>query len=214
MILCDIGNSTFHFLVNEKEYKISVNEKLEQLDFLKNNMSDVYFISVNEKGTKEFKDKFPHGVNLAENLKFNTKYSNNLGVDRVVACKFINDGIVVDFGSAITVDVIENKQHLGGFIMTGFDKLKNSYEEISPKLSFDFNRNLNIEELPLNTNNAISFSIIKMVTAPIIELQEKYNKKLIITGESSRYFHQYFTNFIYEDRLIFNSMKQIIKEQK
>lgn len=30
MILCDIGNSTFHFLIGENDLKIGVNENLDR----------------------------------------------------------------------------------------------------------------------------------------------------------------------------------------
>jgi len=214
MILCDIGNSTFHFLIDNDDFKISINDNLEKLEGSCFENKSIYFISVNDDAKKTFKKRFPNSIDLGIDLKFQTTYSNRLGIDRKVASKFLQDGIVVDFGSAITVDLVENYIHQGGFILTGFDSLITSYKAISNKLNFNFKQNLNIDELPKNTDEAISYGIIKMVTLPIIEYQQKYNKKLIITGETSKYFHQYFTNFEYKKRLIFENMKQIIEEQK
>jgi type III pantothenate kinase len=211
MILCDIGNSTFHFLYREDEFKVSVDESLE-LEIFNNIDDEVYFISVNEKATTIFLTKFPNSINLKDKVKFDTKYASTLGIDRIVACKLFDDGIIVDFGSAITVDVMENKKHLGGFIMPGVDSLKMIYPQISQKLAFEFKTNIDFDKLPQNTDVAISFAIIKMVTASIEDIQKRYNHKLIITGETAKPFLPYLKNCEFNERLIFTSMKKIIEE--
>ena len=211
MILCDIGNSTFHFLYCEDEFKIGVDESLE-LELFNNIDDEVYFISVNEKATTVFLDKFPKSINLRDKVKFDTQYASTLGIDRIVACRLFEDGIIVDFGSAITVDVMENKKHLGGFIMPGVDSLKMIYPQISSKLQFEFKTNNDFDKLPQNTDEAISFAIIKMVTASIEDIQRKYNHKLIITGETAKPFLPYFKNYEFKERLVFTSMKKIIEE--
>jgi len=209
MILCDIGNSTFHFLVGEDEFKIGVDESLER-DIFSTIDDEVYFISVNEKGRNIFQNKFPKAIDLKEKVEFQTPYSSTLGIDRIVACKFFDDGIIVDFGSAITVDVMENKKHLGGFILPGFDSLKMIYPQISPKLQFEFKSNIDFDRLPQNTDVAISMAIVKMVVQPIEDIQKKYNKNLIITGETAKIFLPYLNNYEFQERLIFESMKQIV----
>jgi len=211
MILCDIGNSTFHFLVDEDECKIGIDGDLDS-EILKSS-DEVYFISVNDVATKTFKKRFPSAIDLKEKIDFQTSYASTLGIDRIVACKLFDDGIIVDFGSAITVDIMENKKHLGGFIMPGFDSLKMVYPQISSKLQFEFKTNLNFDRLPQDTDVAISFGIIKMVVEPIEELQRRYNKKLIITGETAKVFLPYFKNYEFNERLIFTSMKKIIEEK-
>ncbi|MBI3873678.1 MAG: type III pantothenate kinase [Arcobacter sp.] len=214
MILCDIGNTTFHFLVGNDEFKVSITEDLDRLEFDNFDSSEIYFISVNSDGKEKFKKKFPNSIDLGNNLNFNTTYSNTLGIDRIIACKFIENGIIVDFGSAVTVDIVENNIHLGGSIMAGFDMLKMNYPNISNKLKFDFQENLDLNKLPTNTDEAISFAILNMIVLPIKEMQKRYNQKLIITGETSKYFLPYFDNFEFRNRLIFESMKKIIEEQK
>jgi len=211
MILCDIGNSTFHFLCCEDEFKIGVDESLERDVFSKSD-DEVYFISVNEKATTTFLSKFPNSIDLRDKIKFDTEYASTLGIDRIVACKLFEDGIIVDFGSAITVDVMENKKHLGGFILPGFDSLKMIYPQISPKLQFEFKSNIDFDRLPQNTDEAISMAIVKMVVQPIEDIQKKYNKNLIITGETAKPFLPYLKNCEFKERLIFTSMKKIIEE--
>ena len=47
LILCDIGNTTFHFLINGKHKKYFLDEKIPVFD------DEVYYISVNEKASKK-----------------------------------------------------------------------------------------------------------------------------------------------------------------
>ena len=49
-----------------------------------------------------------------EILKFETSYEG-LGIDRL-ACSFQDNCVIVDAGSAITVDIMEEGIHKGGFI--------------------------------------------------------------------------------------------------
>ncbi len=213
MILCDIGNSTFHFLVGENEFKVGVDEDLNQVlskDCFNSIDEILYFISVNEKATIVLQNKFQNSIDLKNKVKLDTTYTSTLGIDRIVACKFFDDGIIVDFGSAITVDVMENKKHLGGFILPGIDGLKKLYPQISSKLSFEFETNIDFDRLPHNTNEAISFAIFKMILASIEDTQKKYNKNLIITGETAKIFLPYLNNYEFQERLIFESMKQIV----
>ena len=210
MILCDIGNSTFHFKTNKKDFKISVNDDLSKLRF----KSKIYFISVNKKATKKLLKYFPNSVNLNSKFKIQTTYATTLGIDRIVAIQNIKNGIVVDFGSAITVDIIKKKKHLGGFIMPGIEMLKNNYPKISKKLKFDFVTNTNLDKIPLNTNEAINYGIINMIVLPIKNIQNQYNLSIIFTGENSKLILQYFKNYKYKKNLIFKNMKQLVKGLK
>ena len=81
MILCDIGNTTYHFLVNGKHKKYFLDEKVPKFD------EELYFVSVNEKGTKRLLKKNPQAKNIKDILKFETIYQG-LGIDRAVACSF------------------------------------------------------------------------------------------------------------------------------
>jgi len=122
LILCDIGNTTYHFLVNGKHKKYFLDEKVPKFD------EELYFVSVNEKGTKRLLKKNPQAKNIKDILKFETIYQG-LGIDRAVACSFQQNAVIVDAGSAITVDIIENGVHKGGWIYSfGLEKI---YEKLS-----------------------------------------------------------------------------------
>lgn len=217
MILCDIGNTTFHFLIQEESHKVSLADDLdifrERLNLLEVDTLKLYYISVNEEATKKLLKIFPYALDLEPYIELQTNYESTLGIDRKLACLTVHDGIVVDFGSAITIDCMENGIHQGGSIVIGFDTLAKSYPLISKRLHFEFNDTLPRGTLPANTQDAISFGIISMVVGAI-EYTKKYKKELplIITGETSSYFLPYLTQFEFKKELIFDGMKHIIKE--
>jgi len=210
MILCDIGNSSFHFYQNGKSFKLSVNDSLKTTKF----KAPIYFISVNKLATKKLLKKYPNATNIQYLFNLQTKYSSSIGIDRVVASSYIKNAIVVDFGSAITVDVIKNYKHKGGFILPGVDILKQTYPNISKKLKFHFENNINLDKMPNNTNIAINYAITQMIILPIKNVQKKYNLNIIFTGENSKVFLKYFKNYKFEENLIFKNMLKAVQEKK
>jgi len=211
MILCDIGNTTFHFKTDTNDFKIAVDKKSKNLPNIKNK---IYFISVNDKATKKLLKKYPSAIDIKTLIKFDTKY-NGLGLDRQIVCSYYDDGIIVDSGSAITVDIMDKGIHLGGFIMPGIEAYKKIYPEISKKLSFDFKNETNLDKIPLNTNDAINYALLNAIILPILKVYKEHNKKIYFTGENSKYLLNHFKNipYKYKKNMIFNSMKKIIKQK-
>ncbi len=201
MILCDIGNTTYHFLVNGKHKKYFLDEKVPKFD------EELYFVSVNEKGTKRLLKKNPQAKNIKDILKFETIYQG-LGIDRAVACSFQQNAVIVDAGSAITVDIIENGVHKGGFILLGLRRFMKSYPKISKKLKFDFEKNINLDKIPLQTKDAITYAMMKSIILPIKEVS--LNKNIIFTGGDGKLLSKYFENSQYKKDLIFENMKRMI----
>ena len=210
MILCDIGNTTYHFRVDKKSFKVSIVESLKHLPEYKDT---IYFISVNNKATKVFLKKYPKAINLKTIIDFKTAYEG-MGIDRQVVCHYIKDGIIVDLGSALTVDIMKKGKHKGGFILPGIEAYKSIYPKISKKLSFDFEKNTNLDKIPLTTNDAINYAIFSAITLPIIKEYEKYKTKIYFTGGDKDLLKNYFVDIPvrYKKNMIFTSMKKIIKE--
>ncbi|MGB6328657.1 MAG: type III pantothenate kinase [Halarcobacter sp.] len=202
MILCDIGNTTFHFSINGKHQKYFLDEKLPVFD-----EEIVYFISVNEKASRKLKDTYVHCIDLEKYLNFQTSYQG-MGLDRKVACFGFENAIIVDAGSAITVDIIKNSKHKGGIILPGINNLKKLYKQISLKLDYEINTKVNLDKIPLCTQDAISYSILKSIILPIKEIA--LEKQIIFTGGDGEFLSRYFDNCIYKSDLIFEKMKGII----
>lgn len=203
MILCDIGNTTFHFLDGRKSIKIPLDEQLPTFT------KPIYFISVNKRATKKLKEHYPKAINLKNHIHFDTKYQG-MGIDRIVACMALDNGIIVDAGSAITVDVMENGKHKGGFILPGLNSYKKIYPEISKKLRFEFDTHIKLNKLPKNTNEAINYAILNSIITPIKNIED--GKDIIFTGGDGKLLKYFFKKSVYKRNLLFDSMKRIIKE--
>lgn len=197
MKLVDIGNTHFH-IYNGRIRHLKKPVKLE---------GEVFYISVNTQKEKEFLKLNPSAVNLKEYVKFNTLYANTLGIDRIMACIAIEDGVVVDAGSFITLDVMEKGVHLGGVIMPGLYYLKEAYKK-TPALDVGFVYPTSVP--PKNTKEAVSEGSIGMV----VEMIKKYgeNKKLYFTGGDGEYLAK-ILNGIYINDLVFQGMIKVIKEE-
>jgi len=210
MILCDIGNTTYHFMIKKQSVVVPVNKSLKALPSYK---EDIYFISVNNKATQKFLKKYPDAINIENIINFETSYKG-MGIDRQVVCKYIKDGIIVDFGSAITVDIMQKEKHKGGFILPGIEAFKTIYPNISQKLSFDFEKNTNLDKIPLTTNDAINYAILNAITLPILKEYEKYKTKIYFTGGDKSLLKKHFKNIStkYMKNMMFKSMKKIIQE--
>lgn len=201
MILCDIGNTTFHFLIKGKHKKYFLDEKLPKFD------DEIFFVSVNKGATKALLKSNPKAQNIKKLMNFKTKYEG-LGIDRALACYFEKDSVIVDAGSAITVDIMEKGSHKGGFILPGFRAFMKTYPKISKKLKFDFEKNINLDKIPLQTKDAIQYAMMKSIILPIKEVSKK--RKIIFTGGDGKLLCKYFENSIYKKDLIFENMKRII----
>ena len=201
MILCDIGNSTFHFYIDGKEKKYSLNEELPSLK------QKIYYISVNKSASEKLKIFYDELIDLEPYITFETSYKG-MGLDRKVACLGAQNSVIVDAGSAITVDIIKDGKHEGGFILPGLNSLKGIYPQISHKLSFDFNTKVNLDKIPLCTQDAISYGIIQSIIRPIIKASKK--QRVVFTGGDGEFLSQFIKNSIYKKDLIFNNMRGII----
>ena len=201
MILCDIGNTTFHFNINGEDKRLLLNCELP------NFKERVYYISVNESATAKLKHSNDEVVDLEPLIEFKTKYQG-MGLDRKIACCFIEDGIVVDAGSAITVDIMKKGKHKGGFILPGFKAYKEIYPQISHILNVDLNTKVNLDKIPLCTKDAVSYAILKSIIEPIKRVSKK--NKIIFTGGDGEFLSKYFDNSIYKRDIIFENMRRII----
>jgi len=201
LILCDIGNTTFHFLINGKHKKYFLDEKIPTFD------DEIYFVSVNKEATKKLKKTNPHAKNIKKLMNFKTNYVG-LGIDRAIASYFEKDSIIVDAGSAITVDIMQKGNHMGGFIMPGIRAFIKTYPKISKKLKFEFEKKINLDKIPLQTKDAIQYAMMKSIILPIKEVS--LNKNIIFTGGDGKLLSKYFENSIYKKDLIFENMKRMI----
>ena len=202
MQLCDIGNSFVKLYDNGKIISYSFEE------FAKfKPKKQTYFINVNPKIRLD-NDKF---IDMSGYfMDFKTKYIG-LGIDRIAGCYTIKDGVVVDVGTAITVDIMENGVHVGGFILPGINATLEQYRAISPALFVHFNSSVDINLAPQTTANAISYGIINSVVLCVEKVAK--DKAIYFTGGDGHFFCQFFKRSIYDKALIFRGMIKALNER-
>ena len=201
MLLCDVGNTTYHFLDDEKDYKFCVK------DFKPDTIKEkVFYICVN----LDVKIKLQNLDNWIDLSKFvNIKnYYETMGIDRIFACESVENKVVIDIGSAITVDIVKNSTFEGGFIYPGINAMQKTYENISPALSYSFNFELNLDKMPKNSVDAISYGYLKTLYVEVMS----YNMEIVLTGGDASKFALIFRDAKVDNQLVFNGMKKIINK--
>ncbi|OPX26615.1 MAG: pantothenate kinase [Campylobacteraceae bacterium 4484_166] len=202
MIVCDIGNTNIKFKQKNNIFILSYDEPMPKFD------EKIYYISVNKRGEDILNKHFKNTQNLSHKITFHTKY-NSIGIDRAVCCKYIKDGIVVDAGSAVTVDMMKNHSHIGGFILPGLKMYKNIYNNISTNLSKEINFDISLETLPLNTADAVSYGAMMATISPILTIAN--NQDIFVTGGDGKIVSKYIKNSFYSKDLILNNLEKIAK---
>jgi len=203
MTLCDIGNTSYHFLDVNRSYKKSVS------DFNPQNLNEkVYFISVNAK-IKERLSSLKNWIDLSEYIDM-SNYYESMGVDRIFAVEAIESGVIVDAGSAITVDLVKNGVFMGGFIYPGVEAMRKTYANISEALEYSFNFECDLDIMPKNSQDAITYGFVKTLYSEVIS----HNMPIILTGGDALAFKKIFKDAKVDEELIFSGMKKIIKKAK
>jgi len=72
----------------------------------------------------------------------------------------------------------------------------------------DFEKDINLDKIPLQTKDAILYALMKSIILPIKEISS--NKNIIFTGGDGEFLSRFFENSQYKQDLIFENMKRII----
>jgi len=204
MLLADIGNSRVHIYNGDEVVHLSHKDAIEQYA-----NQELKYITVKHQ-LKEKLDSLEKWENISELMQIEGQYST-MGIDRKALCLSHKTGIFVSAGSAITVDVVEEGKYLGGFLLPGLKAYIEAYASISPALKTELNVEVSLEALPKTTQDAISFGIISSIKT-LIE-KHQVDKQLYISGGDGKLLSQFFTNAIFDETLIFQGMKNVIKKE-
>jgi len=201
-LLADIGNTYFHIYNGVRVEHFKHDEAIQKYQDL-----PLKYISVNQKIEAKI-GNIEKWENISSLMTIDGEYYT-LGVDRKALCLSHTEGIFVDAGSAITVDVVEDGKYLGGFILPGLQAYISSYKSISPILDTTLNKTLSLDRLPSTTKDGISYGIIASIKALIDKHDD--GKKLYFTGGDGAFLSSFFEDAIYDETLVFNGMQQAIK---
>lgn len=201
MLLCDIGNTSYHFLDSKHDYKKSVATFNPQTIKEK-----IYYISVNPKITKILQE-YENWIDLSKFVEMNNYY-DTMGVDRIFACEAVKNAVIVDSGSAITVDVVRDGIFEGGFIYPGTRAMSETYKNISSALNYPFNYEVDLNKLPKNSIDSISYGYLKTLQGEVLS----HSLDIILTGGDADKLFNIFPSAKIDKNLIFSGMKKILKE--
>ncbi len=206
MILADVGNRHIHIFVEENReiLHLNIDDALEQFGNQK-----LYFISVNEKSTKKILSQ-TSWKSINNRVKIAGEYEG-MGVDRKALCLSRGDGVYIDAGSAVTVDRVRFGRYEGGFIFQGLYSYQRSYQQISPKLSFEVDElgDCSLESLPKGTKEQLICSVIYPIKSILNTVRGEL--PLYITGGDGEIFKRVFDDATFDSRLIFEGMKRVLK---
>jgi len=205
VLLADIGNTHFHIYDGNSVEHLAYDDAVDKYKNKK-----LYYITVKHQPSLKI-DKIPLWKNISSHIEIEGEYET-MGVDRKALCLSRRDGLFIDAGSAITVDVVEQGVYNGGFILPGLKGYIQMYKNISTVLDTNLDKEVNIEELPSTTKEQISYGIIASIKA-LIDKHSK-GKKLYFTGGDGKFLSTYFEDAIYDEMLVFDGMRKVIKESK
>ncbi|RUM70600.1 MAG: pantothenate kinase [Sulfurovum sp.] len=205
MLLADIGNTHFHIYDGREVEHLSHENAIERYAHL-----PMQYISVKHS----LGEKIEHikvWENISSQLYIDGEY-DTMGVDRKALCLSHSDGVFVDAGSAITVDVVKEGKYKGGFILPGLKAYLQSYKAISAVLDVSLEKKLSLCALPFTTKEQISYGIIASIKALI----EKHSGVdiLYFTGGDGKFLSTFFDNALYDETLVFQGMMRAIKDKK
>ena len=200
-LLCDIGNTNFSFS-NGKSISVE-HFDISSLD------EKVFYISVNHYWEERLETEV-NWINLRSYVDF-SKYYESMGIDRIMCCEAVENAIVVDAGSAITVDMIRDAKHVGGYIYPGFTALAKCFKDISPRLEVSFNFDLDLATMPRNTEDALSYGAIAPLVSHISSLSNFL--PVLLTGGDAERLLPLIPHSVIDHELVFKGMRKIIQGQ-
>lgn len=201
VLFADIGNTTFHIYDGISIIHLSYDEAIEKYAD-----KALYYISVKHQ-LEESIAKIEKWQNISEKMVLKGAYET-MGVDRKALCLSHRDGIFIDAGSAITVDVMREGIYQGGFILPGLKAYLKTYSEISPALETELNRSLDLGSLPLTTKDGISYGIIASIKALIDKHSD--GQRLYFTGGDGAFLSCFFKDALFDEGLVFDGMRKAL----
>jgi len=200
-LLADIGNTHFHIYDGETVEHLSYENAIE-----KYREKELLFITVKHQLTKQI-EEIKKWKNISPSIKIEGEYGT-MGVDRKALCLSHENGIFVDAGSAITVDVMKDGIYQGGYIFPGIKVMLESYRSISPALDTQLNPDISLAQLPRTTKDGISYGIIASIKT-LIDKHSK-GKTLYFTGGDGKFLASFFDTAIYDETLVFQGIMKVI----
>jgi type III pantothenate kinase len=202
MLVCDIGNSSVDLFDGNTVKKLSV-DTFDPATILET----IYYVNVHPTFEQKIQN-LKNWKNLLPLISFPTEYADTMGIDRKIACYGVENGVIIDAGSAITVDLMLNGKHLGGAIFAGIEAMRQTFTRISTKLTTSFDFEVGFDNIAQNTQHALTTGALSGVYYFVKAHQG--DLPIICTGGDAQKIAQLFDHATVDKYLIFNNMLKVI----
>lgn len=203
-MLADIGNTHIHIYDGSQLLHLSHSRAISLYA-----KESICYISVNEGLYDEISTK-TRWIDISPYITLDGAYEG-MGIDRQALCLSHNNGIFIDAGSAITIDIMDGGLYQGGFIILGLATMIEGYGQISKALSTTINREISIDKLPKTTRDGITYGII----APIISIIKEHQngKPIYFTGGDGKLLSSFIDGAIYDEQILFRGVEKALKSK-
>ena len=116
--------------------------------------------------------------------------------------------MIVDAGSAITVDVVDKGTYKGGFISLGLQSAQNAYARLSPALAMSFNFEVDLAKMAKNTPDALTIGYL----APLVEKIQRFDGPIYLTGGDAQVLARFLPRAKVDEHLVFTGMMKLIEK--
>lgn len=203
MILADVGNRHAHIWNEGKIEHLLLVDAIE-----KYGKDKVYYINVSTAHAQTLA-VLETWIDVEAWLSIEGEYEG-MGIDRKALCHGHANAVLVDAGSAITVDKVEDGIYQGGCIVPGLHTYSKAYASISPILDVEIDPDVRLDVLPKSTQDSVSYGAV----APIVASIEKISQGLPVycTGSDGARIAKYLDQAVYDEALLFQGMLKMIKK--
>ena len=135
-------------------------------------------------------------------------YYETMGIDRIMGCEAVQNGVIIDAGSAITVDVVKNGKFSGGYITLGLHVSAKAYKELSCRLDYSYNFEIDLDKMPKNSADALTYGQLGLLYRDVMS----HSLPVYLTGGDASKLSSIFKDAILDEELLFKGMKNIMKK--
>ncbi len=194
--LADIGNSSAKLFDGENIVHLAKEELMRYKD------ARIAYVCVDTQLIPQLRH-FRGWIDVAAHAEVAGGYET-MGEDRKVLCSYIKDGVIVDAGSAITIDVMRNGVYQGGFLYPGVRAMERAYAFISPRLKCEIKHVQ--PKLAKDTCAQIRYGALVPLARHIATLGEP----VFLTGGDANLLSKLLPQARVDQKLLFTAMQHII----
>jgi type III pantothenate kinase len=197
MILADVGNRHVHIYENGSVLHLEIDDALEAFG-----ERIVYYICVSpEAGGRIVRESYWKDV--SERIGLPGSYPG-MGVDRMALCLSRGDGLYIDAGSAVTVDLVKGGEYRGGALFPGLYRWERCLGSVSTVLEREADWDVDPDELPKGTEKQLSYGIMASIVHTVRSVRG--DLPLYVTGGDGRRVAGWFAGARWEEGLVFEGM--------